>query len=156
MELVTYCGLYCDLCAERTRIPHRAAALQAAMIQEGWPFWGPTMPRFPEFWSFLEELASGEGCPGCRAGGGYPGCQIRVCARERGLELCSQCPDFPCEHVEALAARYPTLIADNVRLKGVGLEQWLIEQKERVRRGVVYADIRYQVHDPENDTDEQV
>jgi len=75
--------------------------------------------------------------------------------RSRSLELCSQCPDFPCEHVETLAARYPTLIADNVRLKAVGLEQWLIEQKERVRRGVVYADTRYQNHDLENDTDEQ-
>ena len=155
MELVTYCGLYCDLCAARTRIPRRAAALQAAMTEEGWPFWGPTMPGFTEFWSFLEKLGSGEGCPGCRAGGGYPGCQIRVCAREQGLEMCSQCPDFPCEHVEALAARYPTLIADNVRLKAVGPEQWLIEQTERVRRGVVYADIRYQIHNPENDIDEQ-
>jgi len=27
----------------------------------------------------------------------------------------------------------------------VGLEQWLSEQEERARRGVVYADIRYQV-----------
>jgi len=156
MELVTYCGLYCDLCAARTRIPRRAAALQAAMTEEGWTFWGHSVPGFTEFWPFLEELSSGEGCPGCRACGGYPGCQIRVCARERGLELCSQCPDFPCEHVEALAARYPTLIADNERLKAVGLDQWLTEQKERARRGVVYADIRYQVHDPENDTDEQV
>jgi hypothetical protein len=155
MDLVTYCGLYCDLCAERIRIPRRATALQAAMAEEGWPFWGPTRPGFTEFWSFLEELGSGEGCPGCRAGGGYPGCQIRVCARERGLELCSQCPDFPCKHVEALAARYPTLIADNVRMKVVGLEQWLIEQKERARRGVVYADIRYQVDDAENNADEQ-
>ena len=155
MELVTYCGLYCDLCAERARIPRRAAALQAAMTEEGWPFWGPTMKGFTEFWSFLEELSSGEGCPGCRAGGGYPGCQIRVCARERVWELCSQCPDFPCEHVEALSARYPTLIADNARMKAVGLEQWLVEQKERARRGVVYADIRYQVGDPKKDDDEQ-
>jgi hypothetical protein len=155
MELVTYCGLYCDLCAARTRIPRRAAALQAAMSEEGWVFWGHSIPGFTDFWPFLEELSSGEGCPGCRAGGGYPGCQIRVCAKERGLELCSQCADFPCEHVEALAARYPTLIADNVRMKAVGLEQWLIEQKERVRRGVVYADIRYRVDDPEDNVDEQ-
>ena len=155
MELVTYCGLYCDLCAERTRIPQRAAALQAAMAEEGWPFWGPSVPGFAEFWSFLEGLASGEGCPGCRADGGFPGCQIRACARERGLDVCSQCAYFPCEHVEALAARYPTLIADNIRMRAVGLKQWLSEQEERARRGVVYADIRYRVDDPEHDADEQ-
>ena len=40
---------------------------------------------------------------------------------------------------------YPTLIADNRRLQTVGLEQWLAEQEERARRGVVYSDIHYQV-----------
>lgn len=154
MKLVTYCGLYCDLCAERIRIPRRAAALQAAMTEEGWPFWGDSVAGFTEFWAFLEGLASSEGCPGCRAGGGYPGCQIRVCARERGIELCARCVDFPCEQIEALAARYPTLIADNRRLQAVGFEQWLSEQKERARRGVVYADIRYETHEPNDDANE--
>jgi hypothetical protein len=156
MELVTYCGLYCGLCAERTRIPQTARALQTAMTEEGWPFWGPSMPGFNEFWTFLENLGAGEGCPGCRAGGGYPECQIRICARERGLEVCSQCIDFACERLESLAAIYPTLIADNLRMKAVGMEQWLIEQQERAHRGVVYADIRYRTHDPEDDADEQV
>ena len=122
MELVTYCGLYCDLCAERTRIPQTAQSLRAAMTEEGWPFWGASVPGFTEFWAFLENLGTGPGCPGCKAGGGYPECQIRICARERGLEQCAQCADFPCEHIEALAAVYPTLIADNRRMKAVGLE----------------------------------
>jgi len=99
----------------------------------------------PPFWRFLEGLHADGGCPGCRAGGGPPFCQIRKCARERELDLCSGCPDFPCSHVEALGAIYPTLIADNRRLQAVGLAQWLDEQEERVRRGVVYADIRYKV-----------
>jgi hypothetical protein len=142
MEFVTYCGLHCELCAERSRIPQRAAALREAMAEEGWPFWAETLPGFGEFWTFLENLQSG-GCPGCRAGGGYPECQIRLCAQDRGLEMCCHCPDFLCDHVEALGTRYPTLIADNQRLRTVGLEQWLAEQEERVRRGVVYADIRH-------------
>jgi hypothetical protein len=149
LEFVTYCGLCCELCAERGRIPGRAAALQEAMAEEGWPFWGHTVPGFTGFWEFLEGLHASGGCSGCRGGGGYPQCQIRLCARERGLELCSECFDFPCDHVEALGARYPTLIADNRRLRAVGLERWLNEQEERVRRGVVYADIRYQVRDAE-------
>ena len=108
MELVTYCGLYCDLCAERTRIPERAAALRAAMTEEGWPFWGHTVSRFTEFWTLLEELARS----------------------------------------------YPNLVGDNRRLQTVGLQQWIDEQIERVRRGVVYADIRYQTPDAENDAGE--
>ena len=65
--------------------------------------------------------------------------------------MCSQCPDFPCERIHVLSATYPTLVADNVRMQSVGLEQWLVEQEERARRGVVYADIRYRVEDPEDD-----
>jgi len=144
LEFVACCGLYCGLCAERTRIPKHAAALQAAMAEEGWPYWGPTMPDFVEFWRFLQNLTEG-GCPGCRADGGYPQCPIRACARERGFDLCNLCPDFPCRHIDPLAARYPTLLADNRRLQAVGLARWLAEQEERVRRGVVYADTRYNV-----------
>ncbi len=134
LEFVTYCGLHCDLCAERARIPRQAAALQESMSEEGWPYRGHSIPGFTQFWEFLERLHAKGGCPGCRAGGGYPECQIRVCAQERELALCSQCPDFPCYHIQALGARYPTLIADNQRLRALGLEQWLSEQDERARR----------------------
>jgi hypothetical protein len=141
--VVTYFGLYFDLCGARARIPQQAAALQQAMTDEGWPYWGQEIPGFAAFWQFLEGLQAEGGCPGCHAGGGDPGCQIRACAQERGLARCGQCPDFPCQHIMALAERYPTLIFDNRRLQAVGLEQWLAEQAERARRGVVYADMRY-------------
>ena len=144
LEFVTYCGIYCELCAERARIPQQAAALREAMTAEGWPYWGPATPDFAEFWRFLEGLARG-GCRGCRAGSGYPECQIRICARERGFDLCADCPDFACDHLQALATRYPMLLADNRRLQAVGRARWLAEQQERARRGVVLADARYDV-----------
>lgn len=145
LEFVTCCGLYCGLCAAKSRIPRRAAALREAMTEEGWPVWGAEVPGFAPFWRFLEGLHAEGGCPGCRAGGGPPFCQIRKCAGERNLDLCSQCADFPCARIEALGSIYPTLIADNRRLQTVGLAQWLDEQEDRARRGVVYADIRYEV-----------
>jgi hypothetical protein len=145
LQFVTYCGLYCRLCASRARIPKHAAMLQQAMADEGWLYWGDSVPGFAEFWQFLQQLQADGGCAGCRAGGGYPQCQIRVCARERGMSFCSQCPDFPCARLQPLAARYPTLMADNLRLQAVGLDRWLDEQEERVRRGVVYADTRFAV-----------
>jgi hypothetical protein len=144
LEFVTFCGLCCHLCAERTRIPQRAAALREAMDEEGWPSWGTDIPDFGEFWRFLGGLAEG-GCAGCRAGGGPPFCQIRVCAQERGVDVCVYCTDFPCVRIAALNAIYPTLISDARRLQVVGLEQWLHEQEQRARRGVVYADLRHEV-----------
>lgn len=149
MEQVSYCGLYCGLCAERARIPRQAAALRESMAQEGWPQWGHSIPGFSEFWRFLQKLETEGGCPGCRAGGGPPGCRIRSCVKERGLDYCPGCPDYPCARIEAIGRAYPTLIADGLRLKQIGVDQWTAEQEERVRRGVVYADFRYPVDDEE-------
>ncbi|KYH36462.1 MAG: hypothetical protein AYL28_006360, partial [Candidatus Bathyarchaeota archaeon B23] len=39
-------------------------------------------------------LAKYIGCSGCERGGGPPDCAIRLCAKERGYELCSQCSDL--------------------------------------------------------------
>lgn len=143
LQFVTYCGLYCELCAERSRIPRLATGLKDAMADEGWPYWGHEVANFAEFWAFLEGLKADGGCPGCRAGGGYPDCQIRRCARERCVELCAECADWPCGLIDTLANRYPMLVADNHRLQRIGRARWLDEQRERARRGVVYADWRF-------------
>lgn len=144
LELVTYCGLYCKLCAERTRIPARAQALREAMRLEGYDSWGRDIPGFDAFWAFLGNLTHREQCcPGCRQGGGYPPCAIRQCARERQVRLCPECADYPCERIREFARVYPTLMADGERLRAVGLAQWLAEQDERAAAGFCYADVRY-------------
>jgi hypothetical protein len=144
LTYVTYCGLYCRLCSNMSRIPDQAGALLNTMKDEGYEFFGPTLKDFDEFWAFLQELEAGsETCPGCRGGCGYPGCSIRPCARERDVTVCPECDDYPCEHIAVLARRYPTLLADGAKLQEVGLEKWLALQEARVRRGACYADMRY-------------
>lgn len=143
LRLLTYCGLYCDLCASRCRIPAQAQQLRDSLKKEGCEYWGDSIPGFREFWPVLERLADpAQSCPGCRQGGGYPQCDIRTCARQRGIDMCPACPDFPCKHIEALGRIYPTLIADGLRLKRVGSAAWLQEQRQRVATGFAYADIR--------------
>ena len=145
LTYVTYCGLYCRLCGHMARMPKQARALQASMCKEGWEHYGASVHEgFEEFWRVLGTLAeTDETCPGCRGGCGFPGCEIRVCAREREVEVCPLCEDFPCEHIEGLAQAYPTLIADGERMREIGLEQWLAEQEERRATGFAYADIRH-------------
>jgi hypothetical protein len=46
------------------------------------------------------------------------------------------------QHIYALVARYPALIADNRRMQAIGLEKWLGEQPQRACRGFIYTDIR--------------
>ena len=64
----------------------------------------PYMPNFTEFWEFLKALIDAEGCPGCRKGGGNPACKMRTCAREKGVEACPLCNEYPCENFNWLAS----------------------------------------------------
>lgn len=141
----TYCGLYCGLCANRNRIPREASQLQKTLHEEGMDVWYQYITEmkdtFPSFWQFLQKLTDLD-CT-CRTGGGPPECKIRQCAKQKSIEICPQCREYPCTFIQSLAEHYPTLIQDGKRLQKIGLEKWVEEQEERAKRGVVYADIRY-------------
>ena len=140
---VTYCGLYCGLCAQRNRIPPRAAALYDAMQKEGYEFWGNELPGFSLFWKFLTGLAESDDRCSCRKGtGGPPFCGIRKCASARQVTICPLCNDYPCHRILSLSEGYPTLLADGARIREIGLEAWVAEQEDRAKTGFSYADIR--------------
>ncbi len=146
LRLVTYCGLYCGLCAQRARVPRIARQLQQTLHEEGFDDFYQYLPdmkeTFPTFWTFLEKLASFE-CS-CRTGkGGPPDCKIRNCATERRILLCPLCTEYPCKDIERLAERYPTLLQDGRRLRRIGVTKWVDEQEARARRGFTYADVRF-------------
>ena len=141
---VAYCGLYCGLCAQRNRIPKQARQLQKSLHEEGFDDFYQYVPEmkeiFPPFWRFLQELAKFD-CT-CRTGGGPPDCKIRQCAKQKSTELCTQCKEYPCKLIQALAEHYPIIIQDGKRLQKIGLPKWVKEQEKRAKRGVVYVDIR--------------
>ena len=111
--MVTYCGLYCDLCSQRARIPERAQSLKDILTKEGFEFWSKGMAGSEEFWEFLGNLSDmDKSCPGCRQGGGNPGCDLRKCAKEKGVEVCCFCNEFPCERINDFSKVYPTVIAE--------------------------------------------
>jgi hypothetical protein len=151
LEQVTYCGLYCGLCAQRNRIPHRAGELREAMQKEGWDFWAKEMPGFNEFWLFLNDLSESDSRHSCRAGTcGPPFCGIRKCARQKGIDACPFCDDYPCHRILGLAKGYVMMLADGARMKDIGIAAWVQEQEERRKTGFAYVDIRchpYEVPD---------
>jgi len=143
-RLLAYCGLYCGLCASRNRIPQRAKLLRETLHEEGMDWWykydDSMKDTFPVFWEFLNNLIKTD-CT-CRGGGGPPDCKIRNCVREKGVEACPFCDEYPCGMIEGLAEQYVSAIQDGKRLKRIGLKTWTAEQEERARKGVVYADTR--------------
>ena len=91
--LVSYCGVYCDLCGARNDTPERARALIATLKQAEMEEWGPGMPDFVEFWRFLNNLADVPDDKCCRSGKcGAPNCAIRNCAKSRKIEVCALIP----------------------------------------------------------------
>lgn len=144
--VVTYCGLYCKLCDNLGRVPQQATSLHTTLKKGGWEHFGPhIMPGFKEFWARLEQLRQVDpNFEGCRGGKcGNPECNIRKCAQNRQVKLCSSCENYPCKHIYELAERYPNLIGEGRRQQKVGLEQWIREQEERCITGFCYCDIRY-------------
>ena len=143
-QYIAYCGLYCGHCFSRTHVAPTANRLRDYMKRQGFESFGPYMPNYKEFWEFLNLLIDAEGCPGCRQEGGNPGCKIRVCAREKGLEACPLCKEYPCEKFDWLptATNYPMLEGDNHYLKEHGLDAWLAMQEERRLQGFTYVEER--------------
>ncbi len=113
------------------------------MAKDGYDAWGAELSGFRDFWEFLGDLCDPDkACPGCRQQGGPPFCSIRKCARQRGIDVCVFCDEYPCRRIEGIAKGYPTLIADGKRMKEIGLEPWIAEQEERAKTGFAYVDIR--------------
>lgn len=143
LKQVTYCGLYCGLCANRNRAPKQAGALRETLQREGIEAWGPEVPGYREFWKFLGSLAESEENCSCRDGTcGPPFCTIRKCAPERGVEVCPFCEDYPCERILGLAKGYVTMLADGERMREIGMDRWIEEQEARRATGFAYCDIR--------------
>lgn len=71
-----------------------------------------------------------------------PRIAIRDCASARGVDACPLCDDYPCDRIQALAKPYVTLLGDGQRLREVGIERWIEEQKARQERGFAYVDLR--------------
>jgi hypothetical protein len=120
------CGLHCGKCAAFADGPVRehARALQALLgdnfgaYAERFAAAQPAFEGYGAFRELLDYLASGA-CTGCRGRGClFQACRVGPCARERGVDFCFQCADFPCtghgmpERLEALWRRNNRTMAE--------------------------------------------
>jgi hypothetical protein len=92
------------------------------------------------FWPFLKDMADNGACPSCRADGGNPGCAVRMCAREKGIEMCALCDSYPCDKFAAFFEGYPVIKDDNALLREKGMDAWAKLQEGRRANGFTYSD----------------
>ena len=134
------CGLSCGKCFYFTGggIGRHAAELKRLLgnfpvYAERFSDFIPQFKDYPAFARLLDYLAE-PGCAGCREGQClWPGCGVTSCWREKGVEFCFQCDEFPCKKHnfdEHLERRW---IAMNQRLAQVGVAAYFEETKDDPR-----------------------
>jgi len=135
-----YCGLYCENCAVKVKITPAANVLYSEMKAAGFEEIIHFIPGGAGFWSFLKNMAENGTCASCREGSGNPGCVVRMCAKDKGIEMCVLCESYPCEHFTEFFKGYPILKHDNALLREKGWEGWSKLQEERRASGFVYQE----------------
>lgn len=76
-------------------------------------------------------------CPGCGGGEGNQSCSIARCGKERGVEFCSSCVDYPCKQYDSIDAYDSFISTQNMRgnlekLRNVGLAACKTELDEKI------------------------
>ena len=91
MEMMGYCGYNCHLCAARSEDP----AVRQRVV-DGWR----------KIFGHQNYTAENVQCDGCPGDGRLAdkSCQARPCAREKGVESCACCDEFPCDKMKHLMA----------------------------------------------------
>jgi len=139
-KYICYCGLYCVNCAVKVKIEPAAKTLQEEMKKAGFEEIIQFIPGGDKFWQFLKGMVDPGVCVSCKGGSGNPGCAVRICAKEKGVEMCALCDSYPCDKFEAFFEGYPVLKNDNLLLKEKGIEAWSALQDERRKTGFTYRD----------------
>ena len=138
-QYICYCGIYCENCAVKAKIDPAAKLLYREMKLAGFEEIIDFIPGGAGFWPFLKDMAENGTCVSCREGSGNPGCAIRICAQEKGVEMCAaECKDYPCRHFEEFYCGHPFMKKDNDLLREKGREAWSKLQDERMSEGFVY------------------
>jgi hypothetical protein len=140
VERLAPCGIDCERCARyesgviKRLATELAAALggfasMAAKSAERVPVL-QEYDRFAEILSFFQEAD----CPGCRAQGcPLPFCAARDCYREKGVDFCFECDEYPCERNQYPPMMVERWLAVNDRMRDVGPEQYYLESLEKPR-----------------------
>ena len=89
--MIGYCGYNCHLCAARSDDP----AVRQKLV-DGWR----------KFFGHENYTVENVKCDGCLSDGRVADqvCKARPCAKQKGVESCAHCDEFPCDKMKHLMA----------------------------------------------------
>ena len=139
-EFICYCGLYCENCAVKSKVEPAAKVLYDEMKKAGFENVVRFIPDGEGFWRFLKSVSEEGACVSCREGSGNPRCAVRICAKEKEIEICALCESYPCDKFDEFFKSYPILKGDNAILRERGIDKWQKMQEERMGKRFSYTD----------------
>ncbi len=124
-ELLAPCGLYCGVC--RIYLAHKENNIE---------FKKEILPTLQSFGAkSVDDIA----CTGCLSDGVVfhfcQTCPIKDCMKNKKIEGCYQCEDFPCKIIR----EWPDALDKKVMLRAIpswrklGTEKWIQEEEKRYR-----------------------
>lgn len=136
------CGVFCEMCPSGTGKIAQLATNLLKLIKGSYKW-----PEKDVDFSF-EDLRKGlewlthETCPTCQQIK-EPWCEVLKCEKARELKSCLRCKEFlNCPSTEYHRDRYPFVVDHYHRVKEVGLETHLKEEREKAQSGITLHDIR--------------
>lgn len=94
----------------------------------------PVFGKYPEFKELLSYFTSVE-CKGCRKESCklFKTCNVRECHKQKGVDFCFQCEEFPCDNTGFDEHLYNRIVSINKRMKEIGIENYYDEIKDKPR-----------------------
>lgn len=137
------CGVSCEMChAGNGRVEELARELKRLTsgffkdFPEGYGGFD-----WVEYRKGLDYFIDSYSCPDC-TNIEEPWCEVLKCEKVRENESCLLCEEFPeCPRTEYQRGRYPFVLEHYERVKEIGLEGHLKEERERAKAGTLLIDI---------------
>ena len=140
LKIVAPCGLNCYKCFANSDGGIRKTSQKLQDLLGSFDIYAERfssfLPIFKKYSSFKAVLTylSEENCPGCREGSClYSDCGVRYCYKEKNIDFCFQCDEFPCQKTNFdshLERRWKQI---NNRMKQIGIEAYYQETKDLPR-----------------------
>ena len=137
LNIIAPCGLNCYKCFANHNGEIRKTSLNLLNLLGSFDVYAERfsvfLPIFKNYPSFKELLLyfTKENCKGCREGICiYPDCRVKDCIKEKKVDFCFQCDEFPCEKTNFDAHLKRRWIQMNNRMKEIGVESYYEETKD--------------------------
>jgi hypothetical protein len=140
LAIVAPCGLSCAACLSMRggdietlsrNLQHRLGGF--ARFASRFADMDPAFADYPAFERMLGYFANAK-CHGCRVGGClHTDCPVHACVKEKNVDFCHQCPDFPCNKLDEQPWLKTKWEKNNLRLREIGPLAYYHEIKDLPR-----------------------